>query len=310
MSSRVLDCETFRGNKPLTGEVIWKHRVSGGSEAIKEKLKELYLWDGSSSVATIAAKLKDGKIESWHLYLFGRSKGVKVESATFFADQNEGNTLRIQEVTLDSLIFRGALVSNWLSPDQFKWEYRLPHEEDANRYHRVKKNDLAQYNAKPLWVRAATQVVPGPKLSVFLGAAPAEDITTVNGSTLGQFPLIFVEKFSIPFLPFEASGMDLGMGPIPFLIDDREHLDFSEVGTNCPDGQTIKNQMATFLQQAMKPNQRNEVGTWTKEVGAGNWVVRPPAYTVPNPKPLAGDNGDAEEEEDEDDETGEHHFHT
>jgi hypothetical protein len=83
MSSKVLDCETFRGNNPLTGDVIWKHRVSGGSEAIKEKLKELYLWDGSSNIATIAAKLKDGKIESWHLYLFGRSKGIKVESGTF-----------------------------------------------------------------------------------------------------------------------------------------------------------------------------------------------------------------------------------
>ena len=155
------------------------------------------------------------------------------------------------------------------------------------------------------------QVVPGPNLSVFLGAAPAEDITTLNGSTMGQFPLIFVEKFSIPFLPFEASGMDLGMGPIPFLIDDRDELEFSEVGASCPDGQTIKTQMPSFLQQAMKPNQRNEVGTWTKEVSAGNWVVRPPAYTVPNPKPLTGDTGDADEE-DEDDEAGEHFlfFHT
>ena len=69
--------------------------------------------------------MKDGKIESWHLYLFGRSKGIKVESGNFFVDQDEGNTLRIQEVTLDSLILRGGIVYNWLSPDQFKWEYRL-----------------------------------------------------------------------------------------------------------------------------------------------------------------------------------------
>ena len=152
----------------------------------------------------------------------------------------------------------------------------------------MKRNDLAQYIAKPLWVRAATQVVPGPMLSVLLGAAPADDINNVNGSTMGQFPLIFVEKFSIPFLPFEASGMDLGMGPIPFLLEDREDLDFSEVGTSGPDGQTLKTQMASFLQQAMKPNQRNEVGTWNKEVCAGNWVVRPPAYTVPNPSKDTG----------------------
>ena len=45
----------------------------------------------------------------------------------------------------------------------------------------------------------------------------------------------------------------------------------------------------------MKPNQRNEVKTRTKEVSTGNWVVRQPAYTVPDPKPLAGDVDENEE---------------
>jgi len=49
--------------------------------------------------------------------------------------------------------------------------------------------------------------------------------------------------------------MELGMGPIPFLIDTRPGLDFSEVGVLCPDGQTIKKGMATFLQSAIKPGQ-------------------------------------------------------
>jgi hypothetical protein len=299
MVSRVLDCDAFKGNNPLTGEIIWKHRVFGGSEAIKEKLKELYLWDGTSNIATIAAKLKDGKVETWHLYLFGRTKGIKVDSSTFFVDQEEGNTLRIQEMDLDSLIFQGGMVSEWLSPDKYKWEFRLPHEEDPKRYHRVKTPDLAQYNAKPLWMRSATQVVPGPKLSVLLGVAPADQITEIPGSTQGQFPLIFVEKFSVPFLPFESSDMELGMGPIPFLIDDRQDLDFSEVGTSCPDGQTLKLEMAKYLQSAMKPNQKNEVKTWLKEVGAGNWVTRAPAYTVPDPRALEGDHTNNDEEEDD-----------
>ena len=137
MSSKVLNCAAFRGNNPLTGEIIWNHHVSGGSEAIKEKLKSLYLWDGSSNIATIAAKLKDEKIESWHLYLFGRSKGVKMEAGSFFLDQDEGNTLRIQEIDLDTLIFRGSLISSWLTPEQFNWEYRLPHETEPHKYHKV-----------------------------------------------------------------------------------------------------------------------------------------------------------------------------
>ena len=85
--------------------------------------------------------------------------------------------------------------------------------------------------------------------------------------------------------------MKLGMGPIPFLVDTREDLDFSEVGTLFPDGQLIKNSMAKFLQSGIKPNQRNEIKTWTKELGVGSWVMRAPNHTWPEPRPLAGDDG-------------------
>ena len=67
----------FEGNNPLTGEVIWKHRVNNVSD-LKDKLKTSYQWDGYSTVATIAAKLDpDGIIASWHLYIFGKSRGSK-----------------------------------------------------------------------------------------------------------------------------------------------------------------------------------------------------------------------------------------
>lgn len=122
--SKFLDCEVFKGNKPLTGETIWNHRVCGGSEVIKDKLKNVYNWDNTSNVASIAAKLKDGNIDSWQLHLFGKSKGTKMDSSVFFMDQEEGNHMRIQEIDLDSLVFRSSLTSEWLSPDSYKWEYR------------------------------------------------------------------------------------------------------------------------------------------------------------------------------------------
>ena len=66
----------FSGNNPLTGQLIWDHKVNGGSEAIKDKLKSLYNWDGSSSEATFAAKLDaDGIIAEWQLHIFGKTKG-------------------------------------------------------------------------------------------------------------------------------------------------------------------------------------------------------------------------------------------
>ena len=117
------------------------------------------------------------------------------------------------------------MVSEWLHPDKYHWEYRLPHETDKHKYYRVKDVDKGQHLAKPLWLRSSCQVSPGPKLQVFLGAAPADSkISEVPGFL--KNPQILLEKFSVPFLPFEEAGMKLGMGSIPFLIDTRENLDF------------------------------------------------------------------------------------
>ena len=66
-----------------------------------------------------------------------------------------------------------------------------------------------------------------------------------------------------------------------------------------PDGQAIKTGQINFLQSAIKPNLRNEVKAWTKDVGQGQWVVREPNYRFPDPKPLDGDiqQGDADDDE-------------
>ena len=106
--------------------------------------------------------------------------------------------------------------------------------------------------------------------------------------------------------------MKLGMGPIPFLIDMREELDFNEVAISCPDSQTIKAGMARFLQTAIKPNQRNEIKTWLKETAAASWVARAPNHSWPTPKPADGDDGenggDDDDPEDDDDDAG--HYNT
>ena len=188
-----------------------------------------------------------------------------------------------------------------MSPDSFKWEFRLPHTSDKDKFYRVEPADLPQYNAKPLWLRAVACVAPGPKLQVHIGAAPADKISEINGSTVAEFPLIPLEKFFVPFLPFEAKEMELGMGPIPFLIDPRTDLNREEVSTNCPSSIDIKRGMVTFLKTAIKPTIRNKYTTWVKDVGQGNWVAREPEFVFPNPS----DTDDAgHDDDDEDDSAG------
>lgn len=158
---------------------------------------------------------------------------------------------------------------------------------------------------KPLWIRANAQVVPGPKLQIFIGGAPANDIAELNGSNEAAFPLILIEKFTLSLPPLVGEGMAMGIATIPFLIDNREDIDQAEVSTNCPDGQSIKEGLVQFLKTSIKPNQRNEVTTWTREVAAGAWIARQPNYTVPGTKPLDGED---DEEEDYDDDAGEEKF--
>ena len=80
------------------------------------------------------------------------------------------------------------------------------------------------------------------------------------------------------------------------MIDTREE---GEEFAVLPEGQSIKTGQATFLQGAIKPNIRNEVKAWTKDVGQGQWVAREPNYEFPDPRPLDGDHQDEEEDEDE-----------
>ena len=85
------------------------------------------------------------------------------------------------------------------------------------------------------------------------------------------------------------------MGPLPCIIDSRE----KEEATELPDGQDIKNGQSKFLQTAIKPNLRNEIKAWTKDVGQGQWVAREPNYYLPDPRPLEGDVEDTNEDDDE-----------
>ena len=113
----------FEGNNPLTGEIIWNHVVRGSPE-MKDKLKSVYNWDGSSTVAAVAANLdKDGEISNWELHIFGKSKGSKLDSSTFYTKQDEGNYLRFKEIEMSNFTFKNSLASEWLSPANCNWEY-------------------------------------------------------------------------------------------------------------------------------------------------------------------------------------------
>ena len=95
----------------------------------------------------------DGLITAWQLHIFGKSKGCKLDASAFFTEQEEGNSVRIQELDLDTLVFRGSMVSEWVHPAKYHWEYRLPHESNKKKYYRVNEAEMGQHMAEVLWLR-------------------------------------------------------------------------------------------------------------------------------------------------------------
>ena len=300
LKSKALDCPVFKGNNPLTGELIWASRVRGGSECIKEYLRSKNNWDGSSNVVAVAAQMEEDRINGWQLHAIGKRKGYKLDSAVLFPNQDKGTVMRIIDYDLTSFVFRD-MVSDWLAPNQYKWEFRIPHEKNPNKYHRVETQEMEQYNAKPLWLRAFAQLVPGPKIQLTIGCAPALDIKEIPSSDVKEFPVIKLETFNLPFLPYEEPEWGLGLGPVPLLIDGRDELDFTNVANDFPDGQDIKKEMSKFLQKAIKPNWRVEINAWVKDVGNTTWAAREPTHTYPDPRPLQGDVTVEDADEDNDD---------
>ena len=74
---------------------------------MKDKLKSVYNWDGYSTVAAVAANLdNEGKVSNWELHIFGQSKGSKLDSSTFYTDQDEGNCVRFKEIEMSNIMYQ------------------------------------------------------------------------------------------------------------------------------------------------------------------------------------------------------------
>ena len=123
------------------------------------------------------------------LSIFGKRKGFKIGAGIFFPDQEECGIVRIFNFDMNQFVFR-EMVSEWLSPDDYKWEYRLVCEDDPEKHCRIKPQDLAQYDAKPLWLRAFVQLQSGPKLQIVIGCAPAVDIKHIPAIRKTSFQTI------------------------------------------------------------------------------------------------------------------------
>ena len=90
-------------------------------ENIGRDLVEYSAWDLVQPVATVALVLKEGNIDQCVPGLLGELDPKRVDAKIIFGDQYKGedHQVRFGKVELQKFRFRGSLVSDWLSPQEF-----------------------------------------------------------------------------------------------------------------------------------------------------------------------------------------------
>ena len=132
-----------------------------------------------------------------------------------------------------------------------------------------------------MWVRAYLQPVPGPKVKLVLGIAPADDINTINGGQHRAFPMFECGHCHLPLLPSDT--MELGIGLTPYFLDTRE-----EEGEDLvmPSSWAVKSAVSGLFKDGTKPVIKKTFQTWkTTLEDVGSWEEEPALNKFPDPQP-------------------------
>ena len=71
---------------------------------------------------------------------------------------------------------------------------------------------------------AFVQLVPGPKIQITIGYAPAMDIKEIPNFEVKEFPVIKLEACNVPFLPFEDDACFFVIGPFQAMKQSRARI--------------------------------------------------------------------------------------
>ena len=290
----ILKDEIFANRDVLPVETLKKYHLKS-LEDIVQDLVDYSSWDLSQPMATIALLLKEGKVDQCVPTILGESDPKRVDARTIFGDDYKGGNdhqIKIGKVELQRFRFRGSLVSDWLSPQEFSFTVQRPSTAQTGVWRDINPSKVEADGGQPLWLRAILQPWTGLKLKLTIGVFAAKDATKEQDSEHPRFPIITLVTTSIPIFPFPPENTRVCLPFVPFLIGDEQE---EEDDSNIPRWNNLVKAVNGLLRDNTAPHCKSNMEN-LKEALKGDWKAdKRSKYAYPV---FEFDDNDDEDEQD------------
>ena len=216
----------FGNNGVLSEESIKKYKLNA-LEDIGKDLVEFSNWDLKTPVATVALVLESGEPGQCILNLHGETDQKRLDAKTVFGQdyKGEGHQVRMGKIELQKFVFRGSLVSDWVSPQNFPYTVQRPSISQPGVWRDIEQQRVEADGGQALWLWAVIQPWHGLRLKVTIGLHSAKDMMKVQDSEHKRYPFISLLSANVAVLPSPPEEVEVCLPFIPYLIDDREEDD-------------------------------------------------------------------------------------
>ena len=216
--------KVFENTEELDAETIKKYRVNSVEE-IEKDLVEFGGWDTATPGATIALVVKQGSVDQCILNLVGETDPKRMDARTVFGEGYGGGSdhqVRVGKLDLQKFRFRGSLVSEWMSPQEFPHCVQRPATTQAGVWREVEQHKVEAEGGQELWLRAVVQPWSGLKLRVTVGLHPAKDVTKLQDADHSRFPFISLMNINVAVMPGPPDGINICLPFVPYIISGAE----------------------------------------------------------------------------------------
>ena len=214
----------FENMGELENDTLKKYRLKS-IEDIEKDLVEFGGWDTAAPGATVALVLKQGDIGQCVLSLVGETDGKRLDAKTVFGEAYTGGSdhqVRVGKVDLQKFCFRGTLVSEWMSPQEFPHCVQRPATTQSRVWREVEQHKVEAEGGQELWLRAVVQPWSGLKLRVTVGLHPAKDVTKLQDADHSRFPFISLMNINVAVMPGPPDGINICLPFVPYIISGAE----------------------------------------------------------------------------------------
>ena len=234
-------------------------------EDIGKDLVEYGSWDMAVPVAALGLIVQEGQVSQCVLTLHGGTDPKRIDAKVVFGENYRGadQHIKIDSVDLQKLRFRGTMVSQWMSSQEFDYRVMRPSTSVPGAWREVEQAKVEEDGGASLWLRSVVQPWTGLKLKMTLGIMTAKDISKIPESMNPRFPFINILSTHVPVLPAPPSECSVCLPFVPYLISDEE----DEV---LPEWKTILRCCNGMLRETTAPHSKSNLDN-LMETLKGDW---------------------------------------